>query len=98
MSQQQLQNAKLGTPHVKVPTKKVNGEDWAMLSFFGSEHTFCGEKFTEKKEKFSFAGNHRVRLYVIKHSVNWRVPAPAKIELDITNVQSAPPVRRIPRV
>ena len=85
----------MSTEFIKVPVKKVNNELWGRLSAFGSRHAFCGEVIRLKNENFSFAGEHRVRLYSAEGNVHWRIPQGVK--LDISQVAPAKPPRRLPR-
>lgn len=80
--------------HVTLPIKLVRGERWAELSAFGPQqaHEICGEKVWRKDENYSFAGNHRVRLYGFKKNVHWKVPS--DVILDIAGVQPPNPPRR----
>lgn len=77
---------------ISIPVKTVDGDNWAQLNHFGNTHFFTGEDCRTKKENFSFAGGHRVRLYVIKNNVHWKIPA--GVTLDITDVTPAAPRRR----
>jgi len=77
---------------ISVPVKTVQGERWAELNAFGSQHIIAGEKCTVKDQNYSFAGGHRVRLYSIKHNVHWKIPA--GIPLDVSQVAPAEPPRR----
>jgi len=85
----------MATEFIKVPVKKVNSQPWGQLSVFGNRHEFCGEEIRLKDQSFSFAGGHRVRLYAARGNVHWRIPA--GIQLDITQVESVNPPRRLPR-
>jgi len=67
-----------------MPVQRVNNDRWGQLSYFGSRHEFCCEEFRLKKENFSFAGEHRVRLYSAKGNVHWRIPQ--GVQLDISQV------------
>lgn len=77
--------------HVLVPIKVVNKEDWGDLSALGLAHEFVGETVKEKSSKYTFGGNHRVRLYYFKKNVHWRI---ASTVFDITDVQPATPPRK----
>jgi hypothetical protein len=79
--------------HISIPVKKVNNENWGQLSFFGKKHIFCGEKIELKNNNYSFAGEHRVRLYNAEGNVHWRIPP--GVDLDISRVTPAnnPPRR-----
>lgn len=85
----------MATEFIKVPVKKVNSQPWGQLSLFGNQHEFCGEKIRLRDQNFSFAGGHRVRLYVAKGNVHWRIPE--GVQLDITQVELANPPRRLPK-
>jgi hypothetical protein len=82
----------MATEFIKIPVKKVNNQPWGQLSFFGKRHAFCGEKIHLQDPNFSFAGGHRVRLYVANGNVHWRIPE--GVQLDIKQVESANPPRR----
>ena len=73
--------------YVQVPVKTVGTERWGQLSLLGDAHLICGETVKLKEENFSFAGGHRVRLYLFKKNVHWRIPE--SIALDITDVVPA---------
>lgn len=77
---------------VFVSVKMVNGERWGDLSAIAPTHDICGERVDCIDSKFTFAGQHRVRLYRFRKNVHWRLPQEA-IELDI----SAVPVAQVPR-
>jgi hypothetical protein len=70
----------------------VGTERWGQLSAFGDAHLICGETVKLRDEKFSFAGQHRVRLYSFKKNVHWKIPD--GIPLDIAAV---PPAASAPR-
>lgn len=82
------------TEHIRVPVRVIGGERWGALSFYGPRHDFIGEKVKELRLKYTFAGNHRVRLFSFTKNVHWRLPA--GVDLDISGVQPAsrPPRRR----
>jgi hypothetical protein len=81
------------TARVNIPVKRVGTENWGALAWYGETHDICGEKVHCVDEKFSFAGQHRVRLFRFKKNVHWRIPA--GVTLDITAVRPAtPPPRR----
>jgi hypothetical protein len=82
------------TEFIRVPVKKVNRERWGQLTVFGDRHEFCGNDIHLRNENFSFAGGHRVRLYVARGNVHWRIPE--GVSLDITQVQAENPPRRLP--
>jgi hypothetical protein len=73
--------------HVKVPVKIVGADRWGQLSVFGDTHFICGEKVQQKDENYSFAGQHRVRLYSFKKNVHWKIPE--GIPLDVSGVTPA---------
>ena len=74
-----------------VPVKVVNGVRWGDLAAISHAHEICGESVKRKEENFTFAGQHRVRLYVFKKNVHWR---PLGQELDISAVVPDVPPRR----
>ena len=80
--------------YVRVPIKKVNSEKWGQLSLFGLNHQICGEKFALKDNSYTFAGQHRVRLYSVRKNVHWKIPEGT--QLDIEGVVPATPPRRQP--
>ena len=73
--------------HVRVPVKVVGTERWGQLSLLSDAHLICGETVKLKDEKYSFAGQHRVRLYSFKKNVHWKIPE--GVSLDITAVPPA---------
>ena len=77
---------------IRIPVKVVNNEKWAQLNLFGNTHVICGERFKPKKENYTFAGGHRVRLFTVKNNVHWRIPS--GIQLDIREVAPANQPRR----
>ena len=76
---------------ITVSVKVVNGDRWADLNAFGISHEFCGETVSQRKD-LSFAGGHRVRLYLFKKNVHWRIPHGT--QLDIRDVDPAQVPRR----
>lgn len=78
--------------HVRVPVKTVGTERWGQLNLLGDSHLICGETIKLKDENFTFAGQHRVRLWAIKKNVNWKIPE--GISLDIASVSPADAPRR----
>lgn len=78
--------------HVRVPVKIVGTERWGQLSALGDNHFICGEKVQQKDGNYSFAGQHRVRLYSFKKNVHWKIPD--GIALDVTGVAPAAAPRR----
>jgi hypothetical protein len=81
--------------HVKVPIKIVQGDRWGQLSFLGETHYITGETVKEKDCDFSSSGGHRVRMYVFKKNVQWKVPQ--GVPLDIADVAPASAPRRVQR-
>lgn len=81
---------------VSIPIKVLNNKQWGDLNSLGDKHEFCAESVKLKNESFSFAGNHRVRLWVAKKNVHWKIPDSAQI-VDLSEVAPALPPRRIPR-
>jgi hypothetical protein len=73
--------------HVRVPVKKVGSERWGQLSALSDAHLICGETVKLKDDNYSFAGQHRVRLYSFKKNVHWKIPE--GITLDVTGVTPA---------
>jgi hypothetical protein len=80
---------------IQVPIRIINNIRWGQLSVFGERHEFCGEKFELRDSNFSFAGGHRVRIFSAKKNVHWKIPE--GIQLDISQVQTSQPPRRMPR-
>jgi hypothetical protein len=76
---------------IRVPVKSLRGERWGHLSALWESHSICGET-VHVKENYSFAGEHRVRLYTFKKNVHWRIPD--SVPLDISNVAPATAPRR----
>lgn len=70
---------------VVVPVKKVGKEEWCDLSALGLSHEFVGETIKLKNQNFSFAGGHRVRLYLAKKNVHWRMTSD---DFDITELKT----------
>jgi hypothetical protein len=81
---------------IQIPTRVLRGQRWADFSFLARKHQLCAEGFNTLSENVSYVGGHRVRLYVLKGNVHWRVPEGV---VDITNVAPAtePPRRQPPR-
>lgn len=69
-------------PRISVPVKVVGGDQWAELHLFGLVHEICGEEVKLLKENFTFAGQHRVRLYKFKKNVHWKVPLGTKLDIE----------------
>jgi hypothetical protein len=80
------------TNFISVPIKEVHGEKWGQLNLFGVKHEICAESCKVKSEQFSFAGEHRTRLYALKSNVHWKIPE--GVELDISAVRAEGAVRR----
>jgi hypothetical protein len=80
---------------ISVPVKAFEGGRWGHLSAFADTHQICGETVRLKEQNFSFAGGHRVRLYIFKKNVHWKIPD--GIALDISDVAPAAAPRRIQR-
>jgi hypothetical protein len=85
----------MSTESLTIPVQRVNNDRWGRLSIYGSRHELCCEDIRLKKENFSFIGEHRVRLYIAKGNVHWRIPQ--GVELDISLVAPANPRRRLLR-
>lgn len=77
---------------VRVPTKIIDGARWGQLSLLADHHLICGEDVREKNRNFTFAGQHRVRLYSFKKNVHWKIPE--GLQLDVAGVAPAEPPRR----
>lgn len=73
--------------HVRVPVKTVGTERWGQLNLLSDTHLICGESVKLKENNYSFAGQHRVRLYSFKKNVHWKIPE--GISLDVTGVAPA---------
>jgi hypothetical protein len=78
--------------HVRVPVRLVNNARWGALAYLGETHEICAEKGDCIDQKFSFAGQHRVRLWRFRKNVHWKIPT--GVDLDISGVQRAAPPRR----
>ena len=81
--------------YVKVRVRTVNNKNWGWLALLSERHEFCGEDIRPLNQNYSFADGHRVRLYVAKKNVHWRIPD--GIALDIEGVPAANPPRRSQR-
>lgn len=80
---------------VSVPVKENSSGRWGDLTVFGHSHDICAESVKMIEAKFSFSGNHRVRLYKFSKSVHFRIVK--GMELDISSVlpaQAAAPRRQ----
>jgi hypothetical protein len=80
---------------VRIPVKKWDGGEWGEISALGPTLTYeiVGEDVRLHKEKYTFSGGHRVRLFKFKKNVHFRLPEGTK--LDITAVpDGVPPPRR----
>jgi hypothetical protein len=75
-----------------IPIKKISGDKWGNLGFYGPSQKICAESCSIIKEKFSLSGGHRVRLYRLKSNVHWLIPI--GVDLDIVDVPPAAPPRR----
>jgi hypothetical protein len=71
--------------HFKVPIRDVRGEKWGALAYLHQTHEICGEDVRSINDRFTFAGNHRVKLFRFKKNVYWRIPK--EIIADISQVQ-----------
>jgi hypothetical protein len=83
----------MSTEFITIPVKKVNNEHWGQLSSIARRHQFCCEVIQLKDANFSFAGEHRVRLYSAKGNVHWRIPQ--GVNLDISRVALVRPRRSL---
>jgi hypothetical protein len=77
--------------YVRVPIKTIGADQWGMLSLLADSHLICGESVRQKQD-FSFAGQHRVRLYSFKKNVAFKIPE--GVQLDIAEVPAANAPRR----
>lgn len=77
---------------ISIPYCVHDGWRWARLSLFGKDHHICAEDLTVVDNKYTFLGQHRVRLYKLKKNVHWRIPE----QYDISGVPPAEPPRRQP--
>jgi hypothetical protein len=75
---------------ITIPVKKVNGEPWGELSFFGSAHEFCCEKGELKDNQYSFSGGHRVRLFHLRKNVHWKIPVGQNLDVSAVPPATAP--------
>jgi hypothetical protein len=82
---------------IRVPINNVNNEDWAYLSALSERHEFCAEEFRLKTEHYSFAGQHRVRLYTAKKNVHWKIPQGVSVDISQVPPANQPLPRRLPR-
>jgi hypothetical protein len=80
------------TEYVRVPIKEWDGCKWGQLNLLAHAHEICGEVVKKKEENYTFAGQHRVRLYTFKKNVHWKIPI--GVNLDISQVAQAQPPRR----
>jgi hypothetical protein len=81
--------------HIPVPIKTVGKDRWGQLCLIADTFLICGESVDLRDQKFSFAGNHRLRLYRFRKSVNFKIPD--GIALDIAEVLPASAPRRTQR-
>ena len=77
--------------HISVPIKMVGTTPWGNLAAFGATHELVAESFKVVDQKYSFVGQHRVRLLSLKKNVHWRVTG---MTFDISEVAPAKPPRR----
>ena len=73
--------------HLSLPLVEHDHSSWGCINYFGSKQVICAESFSIKKEKNTFRGEHRVRLYAVEGNIYWRLPADVKI--DIADVKPA---------
>jgi hypothetical protein len=76
--------------HIRVPIKKIGTGHWGQLNMFGDAHLICGESVKLRDEKFTLAGQHRVRLYMFKKNVHWRIPDGLAIDISAVEPSTAP--------
>jgi hypothetical protein len=74
-----------------VPIRIVNGERWGNLAALSFRHEICAEEYSIQQQ-YSFAGQHRVRLFKLKKNVHWRIPQ--GVDLNISEVSPASGLRR----
>lgn len=75
-----------------VPITVANKEDWGALNYYSGTHLLCAESLKVVKTKFSFKGQHNVRLYRLKKNVHWKIPVGE--DVDISSVMPSTPLRR----
>lgn len=79
---------------VSVPIRKVGSTQWGDLSAFASTHEFVGEKVEKINDNFSFAGQHRVRLYRFRKTVHWLIPHSVRLDISDVELPTTKPARR----
>ncbi len=78
---------------IQVPVKDVNGVLWGDLTVFGQKHEMVAEYANIKDSGYPFAGQHRVRLTVLKKNVHWKVQDFQSVLVDISGI----PPQSVPR-
>ena len=74
--------------HIRVPIVEHDGHKWGALAHLAMAHEItCEGTIKIIDQKYTFKGEHRVRLYRLKKQVFWKIPPMA---LDISGV----PIRR----
>jgi len=76
------------------PVKQIGADEWLDLTAHGLSHDFVGERVNQRQD-MSFAGGHRVRCYVFKKNVHWKLPAQGVV-VDIADVAPVDAQQREP--
>lgn len=76
-----------------LPVRVVNKQKWGCLAYLGKDHEICGESCDIIDQQYSFANQHRVRLYRIRKNVYWRIPGAIVADIQEVKPTGNPPRR-----
>ena len=77
-----------------VPLVSHDQSSWACLSYFSKKTVICAESFSQKQDKYSFLGGHRVRLYSLEGNVHWKIPLDTAINIEDVKPAQVPARRQ----
>lgn len=81
-------------PDFVVPIREVNGDSWGSLAMIADAWEIVGERVNSKGD-LSFADGHRVRHYVFRKNVHFKITA--TMTLNISDVPAAEAPKGAPR-
>jgi hypothetical protein len=74
--------------------KVVGSTRWGDLASLANAHEIIGEKCQLVEENFTFAGQHRVRLYRFKKNVHFKIPEGTTLDIAAVVPGQVPPRRQ----
>jgi hypothetical protein len=84
---------------ISLPVKKHDKGEWAEISSLGPSlpYVIVGEEVHCIKDKYSFAGGHRVRKYKFQKNVHFCLPAGTPLDISAVPAGTQPPRRQPPQ-